>query len=241
MAFSARMVVPLLFAVLASAYSQADLKEGQVAYEKANYPVAMKELQPLAEKGDAKAQNLLGKMHYLGQGVSTDPAKGAQWFRKAADQGVPEAQGMIGYMHLVGEGGAMLDMGLAQEWMTKAANVGDVGAQYNLGVMFGGKGIPEDPPRAVHWMRKAAEQGHKYALGSLAIMYQDGKGVSKDRVLAHMLYSLSVKAGNNNAIKSQKDIAAHMSSAQVREANELAQKWKKNLPLPVVSKTGAKK
>lgn len=241
MAFSSHTIVSLLFVSLVSAYSMAGFKEGQVAYDKADYPAAMKELQPLAEKGDAKAQNLLGKMYYLGQGVPKDQAKGAQWFRKAADKGVAEAQGMLGYMHLVGEGGALLDMGLAQEWMTKAANQGDVMAQYNLGVMYGGKGVKEEPAKAAQWMRKAAEQGHKYALSGLAFMYQEGNGVAKDPVLAHMLYGLSGKEGNLAALNGQKTLAAKMSQAQVKEANELAKNWKKGAALPAKSKSGAKK
>lgn len=234
------LVLSLLLCAMTVAPCYAGLQEGLSAYGKADYATALKELKPLAEKGDARAQNLLGKMYSLGQGGAKDSREAGEWFLKAAEQGVAEAQGMLGYMYLVGEG-APQNNGKALEWISKAAEQGDAMAQYNLGVMYGGKGTKEEPAKAVHWMRKAAEQGHKYALGSLALMYQDGKGVSKDRVLAHMLYSLSVKAGNNNALKGQKDIAAHMSSAQVREANELAHKWKKNLPLPVVSKTGAKK
>lgn len=233
MAFSTRIIVPILFVSLVSAYSQAGLNEGLTAYAKADYPVALKTLQPLAEKGDGKAQNLIGKMYYLGQGVAKDQAKGAQWFRKAAENGVPEAQGMLGYMHLVGEAGALLDMGLAQEWMTKAANGGDVGAQYNLGVMYGGNGVKEDPPKAAYWMRKAAEQGHKFALSNLALMYREGKGVAKDLTVAHMLYGLSGKAGNIDALKIQKEISAKMSSSQIRKSNKLAESWKIGAALPV--------
>lgn len=241
MAFPARIIVPLLLASLVSVHSQAGFKEGLAAYGKADYPQALKELQPLAETGDGKAQNLLGKMYYLGQGVPKDQARGAQWFRKAADKGVPEAQGMLGYMHLVGEAGALLDMGLAREWMTKAANGGDVGAQYNLGVMYGGNGVKEDPLKAAYWMRKAAGQGHKFALSSLAVMYQEGKGVGRDLVLAHMIYGLAGENGNIDALKSQNAIAMKMSQAQIKEARDLAGRWKKGANLPVKSKTGVKK
>ncbi len=234
------LAVSLLLLATTATNCYAGLREGLTAYDKADYATAMKELKPLAEKGDAKAQNALGRMYSLGQGGPKDSRGAAEWFLKAAEQGIAEAQGMLGYMYLVGEG-APQNNGKAYEWMSKAAEQGDAMAQYNLGVMYGGKGVKEEPAKAVHWMRNAAEQGHKYALNSLALMYQEGKGVSKDRVLAHMLYGLSGKAGNINARKSQKDIAAHMSSAQVREANELVQKWEKNLPLPVISKTGTKK
>lgn len=210
----------------------AGLKEGVAAYQKSDYTLAQKELKPLAEKGNATAQNIIGRMYSLGQGGPKDARGAAEWFLKAAEQGLPEAQGMLGYMYLVGEG-APQSNGKAFDWISKAAKQGDAMAQYNLGVMYGGKGIKEDPPKAAYWMRKAAEQGHKFALSNLALMYREGKGVAKDLTVAHMLYGLSGKAGNIDALKIQKEISAKMSSSQIRKSNKLAQSWKIGAALPV--------
>ena len=237
---STRLAASLLLVSLTAAPCYAGLKEGLAAYGKADYATAVKELTPVAQRGDAKAQTTLGKIYGLGQGVPKDSRASAEWFLKAAEQGVAEAQSVLGYMYLIGDG-APQSNGKALDWMTKAANQGDVMAQYNLGVMYGGKGVKAEPAKAAQWMRKAAEQGHKYALNSLASMYQEGNGVAKDPVLAHMLYGLSGKAGHVPALTSQKNLAAKMSSAQVKEANELTKAWKKGAALPIKSKSGAKK
>jgi len=52
----------------------------------------------------------------------------------------------------------------AARWYRKAAEQGDAGAQYNLGVMYkNGQGVKQDHAEAVRWLRKAAEQGHANA------------------------------------------------------------------------------
>lgn len=48
---------------------------------------ALRELRPLAEQGNAGAQNRLGIMYEKGQGVPQDHAAAVKWYRKAAAQG----------------------------------------------------------------------------------------------------------------------------------------------------------
>jgi TPR repeat protein len=45
-----------------------------------------------AEKGDAKAQFVLGLKYDTGTGVRQDYAEAAKWYRKAKDQGVADAK-----------------------------------------------------------------------------------------------------------------------------------------------------
>ena len=62
-----------------------------------------------------------------------------------------------------------------------AAEQGDAGAQYNLGVMYdNGAGVPEDDAAAVRWYRLAAEQGLARAQNNLGVMYDNGAGVPED-------------------------------------------------------------
>lgn len=61
---------------------------------------AAKTLRPLAEQGQAKAQNLLGTCYQSGiGGVSRDYAEALTWFRKAAEQGYGDALGNMAYMY----------------------------------------------------------------------------------------------------------------------------------------------
>jgi TPR repeat protein len=63
----------------------------------------------------------------------------------------------------------------------KAAELGDVNAQCNLGKMYRcGEGVPQDDAEAVKWYRKAAEQEHKGAQHELDMLNQKDKVVSED-------------------------------------------------------------
>ena len=88
---STRLAASLLLVSLTAAPCYAGLKEGLAAYGKADYATAVKELTPVAQRGDAKAQTTLGKIYGLGQGVPKDSRASAEWFLKAAEQGVAEA------------------------------------------------------------------------------------------------------------------------------------------------------
>ena len=49
-------------------------------------------------------------------------------------------------------------------WFTKAANQGDIYAEYNLGICYeNGNGVKRNVPEAVKWFTKAAEKGHPRA------------------------------------------------------------------------------
>ena len=135
----------LLTALIAAPFTvNAGLNEGLAAYDRAEYATALKELTPLAEKGNAKAQYRLGKMFNLGQGLPPNKKEAAKWFHLAAQQGLAEAQGALGYLCLVGEGVSQ-NNDLALEWTRKAAKQGDATAQSNLGVMYReGEGVSKD-------------------------------------------------------------------------------------------------
>ena len=160
------LVFPFLFALLFAAPCHAGLKEGLAAYDKADYARAERELTPLAEKGDAKAQNKLGRMYSLGQGVPRDSRAAAEWFLKAAEQGVAEAQSMLGYMYLVGDG-APQSNGKAHEWLRKAAEQGNNFAQSNLAFLYQeGRGVDKDLVLAYMWYGLSGKNGNVGALKS---------------------------------------------------------------------------
>ena len=47
-------------------------------------------------------------------------------------------------------------------WFREAADAGDVGALYNVGVLYEhGYGVPQDSTQAAIWYRKAADSGHE--------------------------------------------------------------------------------
>lgn len=59
-------------------------EDGIAAYQRSDYPTALTLWQPLAERGDARAENNLGLLYEKGLGVVQDYAIAADWYRKAA-------------------------------------------------------------------------------------------------------------------------------------------------------------
>ena len=68
-------------------------------------------------------------------------------------------------------------------WYRLAADEGDTGAQFNLGLLYPrGEGVPQDHREAARWYRLAAEQGHGGAQNNLGVMYSPGEGVAREHV-----------------------------------------------------------
>jgi TPR repeat protein len=82
----------------------------------------------------------------------------------------------------------------------KAAEQGDVEAQFNLGLFyFNGQGVPQDYAQAAVWYRKAAEQGNGRAQSALGQLYFYGQGVSQDYVQSATWFRKAAEQGDANA------------------------------------------
>ncbi len=127
-------VVLALVVVLAAAPAGADFKAGAEAYQRGDYATALTEFRPLAQQGNAEAQNNLGFMYSNGRGVPQDYGEAARWYRRAAAQGNAGAQFNLGVMYLKGRG-VPQDDAEAVRWYRRAAEQGDADEQSYLGVM----------------------------------------------------------------------------------------------------------
>ena len=79
----------------------------------------------------------------------------------------------------------------------RAAEQGDVDAQYNLAVCYeNGTGVERDEQKAVEWYKKAAEQGDARAQFNLALCYKNGIGVEKDEQKAVEWYKEAAEQGD---------------------------------------------
>ena len=77
-----------------------------------------------------------------------------------------------------------------------AAQAGDAGAQFNLGLMYAnGTGVLKDSAEAVRWYRLAADQGLAEAQRNLGGMYANGNGVLKDGAEAVRWFRLAADQG----------------------------------------------
>ena len=97
------------------------LNDGLDAAQKGDYATALRLWRPLANWGDAIAQNNLGVMYAKGLGVPQDYVQAVEWYRKAADQGVALALFNLGALYDMGEG-VPKDYVLAHMWYDLAAS-----------------------------------------------------------------------------------------------------------------------
>jgi TPR repeat protein len=182
--------------------------------------------------------------------LKTEPARAVAACRRLADQGNAEAQSSLGDMYAVGHGvpqdyaeatSVAQDYAEATTWYRKAADHGYAEAQSSLGDMYAdGHGVPQNYAEAMKWYRKAADQGYADALASLGTMYHKGQGVAQDYVQAHMWLSLAATrypasdaAARDKAVTKRDKAAGKMTSAQIAEAQKLADEWRAahpNLP-----------
>ena len=174
----------------------------------------------LAKGGDKSAQDNLGVMYSIGDGVPQDYKEAAKWFTKAAEQGYANAQYSLGVMYSIGDG-VPQDYKEAVKWFTKAAEQGDADAQKNLGVMYDtGEGVPQDYKEAVKWYTKAAEQGDADAQNNLGVMFDNGEGVPKDLVQAYAWYNVANAYGQEKAKECRDKI--ELTPRQLAEAQSLS-------------------
>lgn len=218
------------------------LEDGLAAYKKGDWDTAVRLLLPLAEKGDAQAQEKIGRLYDRGRGFPRNYAEAERWYRKAAEQGDAPAQSRLAFMYRSGKVGPRnagpKEFAEALELYRKAAAQNNPLAQVGLGYMlWAGEGMPVDPAAAASWFRKAADQGDALAQLSLGTLYEQGKGVPKDNVQAYKWFDLAtIDDGEYEAdvftrAKSHRDkIAGEMTRQQIAAAQKLVQEWKATHP-----------
>lgn len=118
-----KVLAALAFLLLTNSAAQADLAAGLEAYDGGDYAAAVAAWLPLAEAGDAEAQVALADLYLYGQGVPADPARAADWYRRAAVQGDAVAQLNLGDLYSRGIG-LPRDLAKAYVWLARAAKQG---------------------------------------------------------------------------------------------------------------------
>lgn len=98
------------------------------AFDSGDYETAFNLWLPLAENGDADAQNYLGILYYLGLGVSKDYKKTLVWYERAAKAGHADAQRNYGDMINSGRG-IQKDNYQAYKWYFAASQQGNKKAE----------------------------------------------------------------------------------------------------------------
>ena len=150
------------------------------AYEEfraGNFGNAARLLPPLAEKGHAKAQLLLGILHYQGHGVEKSIDQAVDWIKQAVEQGLLAAQVVLSEIYVDTK-----QNDLAIQMLQKAAERGHSLSQIFLALYYetGVPWLPRDEAKGFEWLLKAAEAGEPFAMGQVADRYRLGVEVTLD-------------------------------------------------------------
>jgi TPR repeat protein len=108
-----------MFATTGSGYADS-LAGGRAAFTKGDYVRAARVLLPLAERGNARAQAMVGFMFATGQGLPQSYDAAGYWYRLSAEQGDTTAQYLLGLAYDKGQG-VPPDEVAAYKWLNLAA------------------------------------------------------------------------------------------------------------------------
>jgi TPR repeat protein len=169
---------------------------GLYAYGKHNGDpvVGRKALARSAGMGLPEGMNTYGFFLQLGIGGPQDLKAAREWYQKAAAAGDSDAMLAYGQMLLDGKGGSK-DVTGGLRFMSKAAER-DPAKAYFLAVRYrDGDNVPKNLPKAVEYMRKAADAGFATSLNDLGVMYALGNGVRQDAAEAVRWYRKAAELG----------------------------------------------
>ena len=117
-----------------------------------------------AINGDSQAQYTLAHLYLKGKGgIEFDVEEAVKLLEKAADNGHKEAAFDLAFLYLNGTKLAK-DRVKALHWLTRSAEMGQVDAQYFLGLAY----KKSDTVQAAAWLKMAADGGHLEAAGELS-------------------------------------------------------------------------
>jgi TPR repeat protein len=184
-----------------------------------------------AEQGYAPAQEAMGRIYLKTRGsVASDYGEADRWLRQAAMQGDAEAQFWLGTGYEQGWFGGS-DYQEALKWLRMAAEHGLPDAQFCLGQMYeDGEGVQQSNLIAARWYRKAADHSPSYLGGvreaevQLVYMYRDG-GLPTDDVEAYMWFAIVGSSVDPPTDEDIKEVARHMTQAQIAQAQTRAADW----------------
>lgn len=137
----------------------------------------------VAEQGDPIAQATLSEYYQNGFRTKVNYPKALKWAQRSAAQNNP--LGLFALAVIYDNGlGVQSDSQKSNQLYQQAfpglqtlANQNNLAAQYALGwILWWGKGVPPDIPKASQWIQKSADQGHyasQYHLGGIALEGED--------------------------------------------------------------------
>ena len=161
-------------------------------YKAGNYSEALIAFE--AEQNSKDKNFYLGIMHWTGQGVGRNKAKGSEYWKSGWKLGDERSGISLGLSLLSGN----QEDGIAI--LTEVVNTGNRDAEYELGkVYYDRKSSAFDIQKALSMFLSSAEKGRPGAQANLGLMYYYGEGVDKDIQKSKYWYQKAAENGFDNA------------------------------------------
>jgi uncharacterized protein len=160
----------------------------------------LKEMETAAAAGSAEASFMLGFLHHSGLTENEAGEKAKAAYKAAVEKGLPAAKNNLGLLKLALGEDPKAAIGMVEE----AASGGYAPAQVSMGQMFldglPAAGIARDLDQARVWFERAVDAGDDDAGFTLALMYENGTGVTANQEKAVSLLRSAAEKGNSSAM-----------------------------------------
>ncbi|MFV1876462.1 hypothetical protein [Nioella sp.] len=178
------------------------LDDARAAFRGGDYDTARQLSEPMAEAGDPAALNILGVLHFHGQGVEQDLQLGLDYYEAAVAQEYAIAQANLAWILYKGVNGVPRDLTRAWELADAAAEAGNAEALNTLGAMSeeGVLGSPDYDAAAAYY-RQAMDGGSAGAYSNMGALYAQGFGVAQDDTQARLLFEQAAALGNGQGTR----------------------------------------
>ena len=196
-------------------------ESGLASKDRGHYATALRAWMPMAESGNAEAQNNVGYMYEEGLGVPQNYLLAMNWYRQAADGGLSEAQHNMGMLYHHGYGVAE-NLGEAFRWFKMAADQDLAESEYMLGLAYeNGEGTELNYAEAKRLFLSAARKNYVPAQMMYAFMLQAGEGGDSEPFSAYIWGKIAENNGSESAIDITTMSTVQLDDEEIIEAEEI--------------------
>ena len=196
-------------------------ESGLASKDRGHYATALRAWLPMAEAGNAEAQNNVGYMYEEGLGVPQNYLLAMNWYRQAADNGLAEAQHNMGMLYHHGYGVAE-NLGEAFRWFKMAADQELAESEYMLALAFeNGEGTELDYLEAKRLFLSAARKNYVPAQLMYAFMLQAGEGGDSEPFSAYVWGKIAELNGSDAAIDITTLSTVQLEDEEIIEAEQV--------------------
>jgi TPR repeat protein len=169
----------------------------------------------IAEGGNSKAMNIVGKLYAKGTGTAYNENQAIYWLTKAAQNGIIE--GWYNIALLYKERADSPDFEKAYKYFDTAANHGDAQSVYALAYMhYKGLGCQQDYSKAASFFKKGAVSGRANSMYFYGLCWRNGYGLSTNQDSANYWLQKAANKGYKMAINELATNEAENNNTQAR-------------------------